>query len=100
MSTQDNPIKRLSAFWLGLALFAVFALATLVFQLVSPDGDASATEEKAEARLEIKSTVDQAQAAALDPEALATAREEMVKTLISSTPKKGAMPVQQAPAAE
>ena len=65
-ATKDTPLKRFSAFWLVLGLFALFGVLAFIVGLSSQvDEETPADKAGAERRLAVRAEVDAAQAANL-----------------------------------
>jgi len=66
-SGNDNPLKRFSSFWLGLALFGAFGLASLVLGIgFTKPGEDSFDRINEKRRTAIKSEIEKAHAGALE----------------------------------
>ena len=81
-TSQDNPVKRFGAFWLGLVLFGLFGLVCMLINLFSSDERPTAEKERAKKRIEIRKEIDSAQKDALKEVDIATA----AKSLTTSKP--------------
>lgn len=99
-SPHDTPLKRFSAFWIGLLILALFAIIGLVFAIFDKNGTSDMEKAAAEGRLEIHERVNKEQAAELDPAAMKKSHDAMLQIMLTSKPSKGSMPVAVAPAAE
>ena len=96
--TRDNPLKRFTAFWIGLGIFLIFgALALIVSPLASERQD-KAYEIKEAKRLDTKRGILIAQETDLESRDLEKGRQA-VDLMAATAPKVSEMKVPAAPAA-
>ena len=96
--TRDNPLKRFTAFWIGLGIFLIFgALALIVSPLASERQD-KAYEIKEAQRLDTKRGILIAQETDLESRDLEKGRQA-ADLMAATAPKISEMKVPAAPAA-
>ncbi|MFD2258008.1 c-type cytochrome [Luteolibacter algae] len=103
--TRDNPLIRIKAFFDGLGIFTFFALLlALIFGFGAAFGIFRKGQEPEDAagkiRYEIKTEVDEAQAAVISPEQIEAVIPTAAKALIASKPAAVEKPEQIVPGSE
>jgi hypothetical protein len=91
--TRDNPLKRFNAFWVAILLVTTFGIGCVILRPLTHGKVDTAYEAAAAERLAIKNDVIKAEASALNVDALNSQMESLAKTLNSSEPTQGVMPV-------
>lgn len=71
--TRDNPLKRFTAFWVAFIIVSSFGIGAIILGAFSGDDVDPAYEAVSKERLEVKTSIDNAQKAGADPAKLAAA---------------------------
>lgn len=98
--STDNPLIRFKAFFSGLALFLFFGVLVTLIWIFNRTEPTTPEDVVAETRRATRATVDDAQVAALPPEAIDAAISSVAQKLATATPVAVERPEQLIPGSE